>query len=55
MYIPRGAAILPNRQSEAMMGGAGGVTVNIYGATIRGEQDVWSLANEIDALRRRRA
>lgn len=57
MYVPRGAAIIPNRPSEQLagaMGGGAGVTVNLYGANIRNQTDVWNLAQEIDAARRRR-
>lgn len=53
MYIPRGAAILPNRQSAGV--GMGGVTVNVQNMTVREEADIWKLAEQIDIMRRRRS
>ena len=52
--LPRGASVIPNRQTEQILGGGGGVTVVIQHASIGSEQDSWRLAYQIDDLRRRR-
>ena len=53
--LPRGASVIPNRQTEQVLGGGGGgVTVVIQQANIGSEADSWRLAYQIDDLRRRR-
>lgn len=55
VHLPRGAQVIPNRRSEEMAAGGGGVNVTIQNATIRSEQDLWELGNALDrAIRRRR-
>jgi len=55
VVLPRGAQVIPHRQTEQILaGGGGGVTVIIQNANLRSEQDSWRLAYQIDELRRRR-
>jgi phage-related protein len=55
VMLPRGAQVIPHRQTENILaGGGGGVTVIIQHANMSSEQDSWRLAQQIDELRRRR-
>ena len=53
VQMPRGARVWDTHASMAMAG-AGGVTINVDTMNVRNDQDIYRLAEELDAISRRR-